>query len=89
MILPISYPIIPAPQSPPSQEKILATVILESTRDDQYDTQQRFETLRSVVSFLTANYIKNGIIVFPAGMFFTGTNPPSSVYSRIAFRFSM
>jgi hypothetical protein len=81
-IEPLSNPII-YEQVPSSKEKILATVILESVHDDQYDTEQRFQTLKSVVSYLTTNHLNNGIIVFPAGMFFTRENPPSSFYSRI------
>lgn len=68
---------------PSVPENILATVILESEHDDQFDTQERFETVISVLSHLTTNSLNNGIVVFPGGMFFTGDNAPSSLYSQI------
>jgi len=62
---------------------LLATVILESANDNQYDNQTRLQSLKSVVLHLTSQNLKNGIIVFPAGMFYTGDIHPSSIYSLI------
>ena len=67
----------------PIQDNYLATVILEATHDDQYDNQMRLDILKSVVSTLATDHPNDGIIVFPAGMFFTNLNPPSSIYSPI------
>ena len=78
---PKSLSVIHKPQTNAVHKNFLATVILESEDDTQYDAQQRLQTLTSVVSYITAHNPGNGIIVFPAGMFFTGEKAPSIIYS--------
>jgi hypothetical protein len=67
----------------PVPENAIATVILESPDDSEYDNQMRLQVLQSVVSHLTKNSLKNGIVIFPAGMFYSAANPPSSLYPII------
>ena len=61
----------------------LATVIIESYGDSQYSNERRLHSLMTTVNFLFANQYQNGIIIFPAGMFYTKNNPPSSIYAKI------
>lgn len=61
----------------------IATVVLEAKHDEGYSNQVRQGILESVVSSLVSQYLNNGIVIFPAGMFFTGKNPPSSIYPWI------
>lgn len=70
----------PGVQKPSGSGSFLAMVILESTRNDQTETQERFQVLESVFSRITSQIPDSGIIVFPAGMFFTGMNSPSTLY---------
>ena len=67
---------------------LLATVILEATHDDQYDNQMRLVILKSVISHLVSDHSNDTIVVFPAGMFFTNSNPPSSIYPQLEMAIS-
>jgi hypothetical protein len=61
----------------------LATIIIESAGDNQYNTEQRLQTLKTIVTSLITQHLENGIIVFPARMFYTHDKPPSSIYPQI------
>lgn len=80
--LPVPAPVQQLPPSPTIRD-FIATVVLESSNDNQFETHDRFDVLKSVVSDLMANYLRNGVIIFPAGMFCTGENAPSSLYPLI------
>jgi len=77
---------VPGIQDPPDKSDrgdYIATVILESEYDDRYDNRIRLGILESVVSSLATRYLNNGIVIFPAGMFFTDQNLPSSLYPQL------
>jgi len=82
-----NLPQVPVIQKPPTQTSgrgdYIATVVLEAEYDDRYDNQIRLGILESVVSSLVSHHLNSGIIIFPAGMFFTNLNPPSSIYPQL------
>jgi len=61
----------------------LATVVIESDGDNQYNNDERLATIKTIITFLTSQNIESGIIVFPAGMFYADTKTPSSLYHPI------
>lgn len=69
--------------SRPQLPNLIATVVLESAGDDLYNNGQRLETLKTIVSFLTLQHLEGGIVIFPAGMFFTDAKAPSSIYHQL------
>lgn len=75
--------IITESRSPAMENNWLATVIIESDSDSLYPNDQRLDSLLTTVKFLSAHHYQNGVIVFPAGMFYTNGEPPSSIYSKI------
>jgi len=75
--------------SPLTYNDLIATVILESEDDNQYNNQSRLGALKTVLLHLTSQNFKNGIIIFPAGMFYSGENPPASIYSQIESAISL
>ncbi len=61
----------------------LATVVIESYFKNQRSNEQRLNSLKATINFLSDHRYQNGIIIFPAGMFYTEKDPPSSIYTKI------
>lgn len=64
-------------------DNFVATVILESDKDNHSIYQSKLKTLREVLLNLDSQKLKKGVAVFPAGMFDTEDEPPSSIYLQI------
>lgn len=84
----IQVPAIPLSMIYSDRGDYIATVVLEAEYDDRYDNQIRLGILESVVSSLVKWYLNNGIVIFPAGMFFTDQKPPSLLYPQLRIALS-
>lgn len=67
----------------PGMNIIIGTVILESRSKDQTVTGDRFAALRKIILASGQHIGPKGLLLFPAGWFYTGDDPASSAYGRI------
>lgn len=63
---------------------IIGTVILESKSNDQTITGDRFASSKSIIHASAQHVGSQGLLLFPAGWYYSGEAPASSLYDRIS-----